>query len=99
MSTTGTTASRGPTTSVCTASGLAASTTFRTFAAEIAIAAPVIYLICELRNWPMFTYHPGTKRIEWFSAAARRDEGPAMHWYGWSANTLIGSAMLGCIAA
>ena len=53
-----------------------------------AIATPVIYVICEMRNWPLFTYHPGTDRFDLFYAAARRDEGPAMHWYGWTANTL-----------
>jgi hypothetical protein len=27
-----------------------------------------------------------------------RDEGPAMHWYGWTAAALIGAAVLGLIA-
>ena len=27
-----------------------------------------------------------------------RDQGPAMHWYGWTANMLIGSAVLGILA-
>ena len=55
-----------------------------------AIAAPIIYMVCEMRNWPLFTYHPGTDRLDLFYAASRKDEGPAMHWYGWTANTLIG---------
>jgi hypothetical protein len=80
------------------ASSLASSATFRTFALVFAIAAPVIYVICETRNWPLFTYHPGTDRLNWFYAPAVRDEGPAMHWYGWTANTLIGSALLGGLA-
>ena len=52
-----------------------------------------------MRNWPLFTYHPGTNRWIWFYAPAVRNEGPAMHWYGWTANTLIGSAVLGMLAA
>ena len=77
---------------------LASSATFRTFAIVFAIAAPVIYTICEMANLPLFTYHPGTNRFEWGFARAVRDEGPAMHWYGWTATMLIGSAVLGGLA-
>ena len=63
-----------------------------------AIAAPIIYTICEMQNWPLFTYHPGTNRIDWLYAPPVRDQGPAMHWYGWTANMLIGSAVLGVLA-
>lgn len=80
-------------------SSLASSAAFRTFVTVFAIAAPIIYVICEMRNWPLFTYHPGTDRLDLFYAGARRDEGPAMHWYGWTVNTLIGSAVLGLFAA
>jgi hypothetical protein len=86
------------TSSAAEARSLAASTAFRVFATVFAIAAPVIYVICETRNWPLFTYHPGTDRIDFGFAAAVRDEGPAMHWYGWTANTLIGAAILGLLA-
>ena len=51
----------------------------------------MIYMICEMRNWPLFTYHPGTNRVDLFWAAAVKDEGPAMYWYGWTATTLIGA--------
>jgi len=61
------------------ASSLASSTTFRTFAVVFAITAPVIYLICEMQNWPLFTYHPGTNRWNWLYAPSVRNEGPAMH--------------------
>ena len=81
------------------ASSLASSTVFRTFAVVFAIAAPIIYVICEMRNWPLFTYHPGTNRIDWLYAPPVRDQGPAMHYYGWTANMLIGSAILGILAA
>jgi hypothetical protein len=80
------------------ASSLAKSATFKTFAVAFAIATPVIYVICETRNWPLFTYHPGTNRLDLFWAAAVRNEGPAMHWYGWTANTLIGAAVIGGLA-
>jgi hypothetical protein len=81
-----------------TDASVAASTAFRTFATVFAIAAPIIYTICEMRNWPLFTYHPGTNRLDLGWAAAVRDEGPAMHWYGWTATTLISSAVLAFIA-
>ena len=83
---------------VATHSSAAASATFRTFAVVFAIATPIIYTICEMRNWPLFTYHPGTNRVDLGWAAAVRDQGPAMHWYGWTATTLIGSTVLGFIA-
>jgi RsiW-degrading membrane proteinase PrsW (M82 family) len=79
-------------------SSLASSAAFRTFAVVFAIVAPVIYVACEMQNWPLFTYHPGTNRFDWFYASAIRNEGPAMHWYGWTANMLIGSAALGILA-
>jgi len=80
------------------ASSLASSAAFRTFAVVFAIAAPIIYVTCEMRNWPLFTYHPGTNRVDWLYAPPVRDQGPAMHWYGWTANMLIGSAVLGILA-
>ena len=86
-----------PRTAVQTSS-LASSVTFKTFAVVFAIATPIIYVICEMRNLPLFTYHPGTNRIDWFYAPAVRDQGPAMYWYGWSATTLISSAVLGLLA-
>ncbi|MGE0036315.1 MAG: hypothetical protein AB7S93_11830 [Xanthobacteraceae bacterium] len=76
----------------------ASSITFRTFATVFAIATPIIYTICEMMNWPLLTYHPGTNKVNLGWAAAVRDEGPAMYWYGWTATTLIGAAVLGLIA-
>lgn len=78
---------------------VAQSAMFGTFATVFAISSTVIYVICEMANWPLFTYHPGTGRIDLGWAAAVRDEGPAMHWYGWTANSLIGAALLGGLAA
>ena len=65
------------------------------FARVFAIAAPVIYVICELMNWPDFTYPPGTGRLDWGFAPPVRDEGPAMYWFGWNLSMLIG----GCVVA
>jgi hypothetical protein len=79
-------------------SSLASSATFRTFAIIFAISTPAIYVICELANWPLFTFHPAVNRIDLGYAAGSADEGPAMHWYGWTANTLIGAAVLGLLA-
>jgi hypothetical protein len=77
---------------------LTSSAAFRTFALVFALATPVLYVACEMQNWPLFTYHPGTDRVEWLYAPAVRNEGPAMYWYGWIATTLIGSAILGILA-
>jgi hypothetical protein len=80
------------------AASLASSATFRTFATVFAIATPVLYVFCDLMNWPLFTYHPATARVDLGFARAVPDQGPAMHWYGWTATTLLGSAVLGGLA-
>ena len=77
---------------------LASSATFRTFALVFAMATPILYVICDMMNWPLFTYHPGTNRVDLGWAPAVKDEGPAMYWYGWTASTLFGSAVLGGLA-
>ena len=81
------------------ASTLASSAAFGTFAIVFAIVTPILYVLCEMRNWPLFTYHPGTNRLDLFFAPAVKDEGPAMYWYGWTATTLLGAAALGLLAA
>jgi hypothetical protein len=79
-------------------SSLATSVAFRTFAVVLAIVTPVIYVLCEMWNWPLFTYHPATNRIDWLYAPPVRNEGPAMYWYGWIGTTLIASTVLGILA-
>lgn len=79
-------------------SSLASSAAFGVFAVVFAITAPVIYVVSELAALPLFTYHPGTNRIDLGWAAARPNEGPAMYWYGWIATTLIGATVLGYLA-
>ena len=80
------------------ASSLASSVKFRTFALVFGMATPVIYVISDIANLPLFTYHPGTNRVNLGWAAVVRNEGPAMYWYGWTATTLIASAFLGLLA-
>jgi hypothetical protein len=75
------------------------SAAFGTFAIVFAIATPIIYVASELGGWPLFTYHPGTNRIDFGWAAARANEGPAMYWYGWIATTLIVAALIGWLAS
>ena len=76
----------------------AASTRFRTFALVFGIFFGIFYVICDMAALPMFTYHPGTDRIDLGFARARRDEGPAMYWYGWIASSALGASLLGFAA-
>jgi hypothetical protein len=76
------------------AGSLASSAAFRTFAVVFAITSSVIYVICEMQNWPLFTYQPATNRFDWFYVPPVRDLGPTMYWYGWIANAAIGAAIL-----
>jgi hypothetical protein len=80
------------------ASSLVESEIFGTFAVIFAITTPIIYVMSELGGLPLFTYHPGTNRVDFGWAAARPNEGPAMYWYGWIATMLIGSTVAGLFA-
>ena len=75
------------------------SSRFKAFAMVFGIAMPVLYLIGDIASLPLFTYHPGTDRLEWGWGPARKDEGPAMYWYGWSAMSTAGAFLLGGLAA
>jgi hypothetical protein len=79
-------------------SSLASSTKFRTFAVTFAVAGTVVYLLCLMFNWPLFTYHPAVNRIGLGWEAARSGEGPAMYWYGWTATTVLAAAVIGFLA-
>jgi hypothetical protein len=79
-------------------SSLAASAKFKTFAVMFGISVPVMYLLCEWFNLPLFTYHPGTNRVDFWWAAARSGEGPAMYWYGWTALSLLVGLVVGLLA-
>lgn len=71
---------------------------FGTFALAFGVSFGILYVVCDMAALPMFTYHPATDRIDWGYAAARRDEGPAMYWYGWIANSALGASVLGTLA-
>jgi len=71
---------------------------FGTFALVFGICFAILYTICDMAALPMFTYHPGTGRIDPGFARAVRDEGPAMYWYGWIANSALGASILGVLA-
>ena len=86
-------------TSVEATSTASSPSRFCTFALVFGIAFAVLYVVCDMAKLPMFTYHPGTDRIDWGYAAARRDEGPAMYWYGWLATSALGAATLGGLIA
>jgi hypothetical protein len=80
------------------ASSLATSAKFKTFAIVFSIAAPIVYVACELLGLPLFTYHPATNRVDFGWAPGRSGEGPAMYWYGWTATMLIACTVLGWLA-
>ena len=72
---------------------------FGTFALVFGIGFAILYVVCDMAALPMFTYHPGTARIDPGFAPPRRDEGPAMYWYGWIATSALGASILGGLAA
>jgi len=69
------------------------------FALVFGISFAILYVVCDMAALPMFTYHPGTDRIDPGFAPPRRDEGPAMYWYGWIATSALGASILGLLAA
>jgi len=91
------TSASSPRTKAATSS-LATSARFKTFAIVFGISVPIMYVLCELVNLPLFTYHPGTNRVDFWWAAARSGEGPAMYWYGWSALSLLVGLVVGLLA-
>ncbi len=75
------------------------SSRFGAFALVFGIGFALLYAVCDMAALPMFTYHPGTDRIDFGHTLARRDEGPAMYWYGWVATSALGASILGVLAA
>src|SRR5258708_32781802 len=82
-----------------TGTAKATSSRFGTFALVFGICFAILYVVCEMGAFPMFTYHPGIDRIDPGFAPPRRYEGPAMYWYGWIANSALGASILGFLAA
>ena len=77
----------------------ATSIRLRTFTLMFSICFGIFYVICDMAALPMFTYHPGTGRIDLGFVPARRDEGPAMYWYGWVVASALGACIVGLAAA
>ena len=78
---------------------LATSAAFERFAIVCAVTTPLLYVVIEMANWPLFTYHPATGRFDLGWAPPISGEGPAMYWYGWTATMLIASGALGLLGA
>jgi hypothetical protein len=70
-----------------------------TFALVFGIGFAILYVVCDMGSMPMFTYHPGPDRFDLGFTPPRRDEGPAMYWYGWIANSTLGASVVGLLAA
>ena len=70
-----------------------------TFTLVFGICFAILYVVCDMAALPLFTYHPGTDRIDLGYASARLDEGPAMYWYGWLASSALGATILGGLTA
>ena len=79
-------------------STMPASSRFGAFALVFGVSFAILYVVCDMAALPLFTYHPGTDRIDPGYAPARRDEGPAMYWYGWIATSALGASILGTLA-
>jgi hypothetical protein len=86
------------TTSTASAASPATSVKFMAFALAMGLAAPVLYVLCDIFGLPLFTYHPATNRVDLFWAPGRSGEGPAMYWYGWTATTILAGAAMGIVA-
>jgi hypothetical protein len=71
---------------------------FGKFAFVFGLAFVVTYVVCAFMGWPLFTYHPATNQLGWGYEPARRGEGPAMYWYGWTAVCLIVGTIAGTLA-
>ena len=93
-----TTVTTAPTAAASTSS-LAKSARFANFATAFSLSGTLAYVTCLWFNWPLFTYHPAVNRVDLWWHAARSGEGPAMYWYGWTANVLIVATIIGIVAA
>jgi hypothetical protein len=85
--------------STATDTATATSSRLHTFALVFSFSFAILYTVCDMAALPMFTYHPGTDRIDLGFVKARPDEGPAMYWYGWIATSALGASILGLLAA
>jgi len=79
-----------------TAAEHASATKFGTFAITFGIAFALLYTIFERLNWPLFTYHPVSGRIDFWREPT--GVGPPMFWYGWLTLSVISAGVIASIA-
>jgi hypothetical protein len=60
------------------------------------VAYAALYAVCVEMNFPLLTYHPVSRQIDFLYAVPRR--GPAMYWYGWMVTSGIGALVIAWIA-
>jgi hypothetical protein len=69
---------------------------FGTFAITFGIAFAILYTVFERLNWPLFTYHPVSGKLEFWKQMT--GIGPPMFWYGWIALAAPVALVVGAIA-
>jgi hypothetical protein len=84
-------ARRAPTSATATK-----TSTFGTFAITFGIAFAILYTVFERLNWPLFTYHPVSGKLDFWRQAA--GVGPPMFWYGWLTLSAAAAAAVGLFA-
>jgi hypothetical protein len=67
-----------------------------TFAITFSIAFALLYTVYERLNWPLFTYHPVSGKLEFWKVMA--GVGPPMFWYGWLALSGLSALVVAWIA-
>jgi hypothetical protein len=78
------------------APAVAASEKFGTFAITFGIAFALLYTVFERLNWPLFTYHPASGKLDFWKEMT--GVGPPMFWYGWLALSAISATIVAVIA-
>src|SRR5580700_12342883 len=67
-----------------------------TFAITFGIAFALLYTVFERLNWPLFTYHPVSGKLDFWRQPA--GVGPPMFWYGWITLSAASALVVGWIA-
>ena len=67
-----------------------------TFAITFGIAFALLYTAFERLNWPLFTYHPVSGKLEFWKQMT--GVGPPMFWYGWVVLASIAALVVSWIA-
>jgi hypothetical protein len=69
---------------------------FGTFVITFGIAFAILYTVFERLNWPLFTYHPVSGKLEFWKQPV--GVGPPMFWYGWIVLAAASALVVGWIA-